>query len=244
MRTSHVGGVTVLTGAGISTSVGIPDFRGPDGVWTRDPTAERLLDIDAYVAEVDVRTAGWASWASHPAWRATPSPAHRALLALEGANALRGVVTQNFDGLHQLAGTASDLVAEVHGSLRTTSCLACGATQETPEVLARLGQDPDPHCPCGGVLKVDVVYFGEMLPGGTFERAVGATRACDVFVAVGSTLTVQPVASLAVEAVRSGARLVVVNRDPTPYDPLAADVRRGPIDVELPRLVQELLDQV
>lgn len=234
--------VTVLTGAGISTSSGVPDFRGPQGVWTRDPGAADLLDVDAYVRDPDVRERGWRTWAQHPVWDARPTPAHRALVDLERGGLLRALLTQNFDGLHRAAGSGDDVVVELHGSLATTSCLACGTRVATRDVLARLDDAPDPPCrTCGGVLKPDVVYFGELLPDGALERAAAAVRASGTFVAVGTTLSVLPVADLARVAVEAGARLVVVNAEPTPYDHLADEVVRIPIDAALPALVRALL---
>ncbi|MBO0899172.1 Sir2 family NAD-dependent protein deacetylase [Cellulomonas sp. zg-ZUI222] len=234
--------VTVLTGAGISTASGIPDFRGPQGVWTRDPHAADLLELDLYVRDPAVRERGWRMWAEHPAWHAHPTAAHRALVELERAGALLATLTQNFDGLHQAAGADPERVVELHGSLATTSCLRCGTTWPTREVLARLPAEPDPACTvCGGVLKPDVVYFGERLPEDALERAVAAATDAVTFVAIGTTLTVQPVASLAAVAVDAGARLVVVNAEPTPYDHLADEVVRDPIDEAVPALVADLL---
>lgn len=233
--------VTVLTGAGISTSSGIPDFRGPQGVWTQDPSAARLLEIGAYVRDADVRVQGWRAWAGHAVWHARPTAAHRALADLERAGGLRAVLTQNFDGLHQAAGSSDEHVVELHGSLATTSCLRCTTTWPTSEVLARLPDEPDPRCvECGGVLKPDVVYFGEQLPEDALSRAVAAATDAQTFVAIGTTLTVHPVASLAPLAVESGARLVIVNAEPTPYDHLADEVIRTPIDEAVPALVATL----
>ncbi|WP_250788509.1 SIR2 family NAD-dependent protein deacylase [Cellulomonas wangsupingiae] len=234
--------VTVLTGAGISTASGIPDFRGPQGVWTQDPDAATLLEIDAYVRDPHVRERGWRMWAEHPVWHARPTAAHRALVELERAGALIAVLTQNFDGLHQAAGSAPDVVVELHGTLATTSCLRCGATTSTRDVLARLPVEPDPACTaCGGVLKPDVVYFGERLPDDAVERAVAAATDAHTLVAVGTTLTVHPVAGLVPLAVESGARLVVVNAEPTAYDHLADEVVRDPIEEALPALVADVL---
>ena len=234
--------VTVLTGAGISTASGIPDFRGPQGVWTRDPAAADLLDIGPYVRDADVRVRGWRAWAEHAVWQARPTAAHRALVELERAGALVAVLTQNFDGLHQAAGSAPERVVELHGSLATTSCLRCGTTVPTRDVLERLAAEPDPRCAaCGGVLKPDVVYFGEMLPDDALARAAAAATDADVLVAVGTTLTVHPVAGLVPLAVDADARLVVVNAEPTAYDHLADEVVRTPIDEALPALVAALL---
>lgn len=237
--------VTVLTGAGISTGSGIPDFRGPQGVWTQDPAAAELLEIGRYMASADVRARGWAMWRDHPAWAARPTAAHRALAELERAGLLIAALTQNFDGLHQRAGSDPGHVVELHGTLTTTSCMRCGARWPTEQVLARLTDEPDPRCTeCGaGVLKPDIVYFGERLPDEALERAVNAATDAEVFVAIGTTLTVQPVASLAGLAVDRGARLVVVNAQPTPYDHLAAEVIREPIDEAVPALVAHLVEE-
>ncbi|HEY0119212.1 MAG TPA: Sir2 family NAD-dependent protein deacetylase [Cellulomonas sp.] len=234
--------IAVLTGAGISTGGGIPDFRGPKGVWTRDPSQAELLDIDAYMASADVRERCWLMWRDHPAWRAHATAAHRAIVELERAGELIAVLTQNFDGLHQAAGQSPGLVVELHGSLGTTSCLRCAEQWVTRDVLARLAVEPDPHhAGCGGILKPDIVYFGELLPDEALQRAVAAAQDAQVFVAVGTTLRVQPVASLAAIAADCGAELILVNDQETPYDELAARIVREPIDVAVPALVEELL---
>ncbi|VTR75939.1 SIR2 family NAD-dependent protein deacylase [Cellulomonas hominis] len=234
--------VTVLTGAGISTASGIPDFRGPEGAWTRHPEQVDLLEIGRYVADPEARRTGWRWWRANPAWGARPSAGHRAITELERAGRLQAVLTQNFDGLHQAAGSDPGQVVELHGTMRTTSCLACGARQATADVLARLDAEPDPPCTvCGGILKPDVVYFGEMLPDRALERAIAAAQDGDVFLAVGTTLSVQPVASLTGLAADSGAEVVIVNAEPTPYDRVADRVVREPIEDALPALVAELL---
>ncbi|WP_024286663.1 Sir2 family NAD-dependent protein deacetylase [Cellulomonas sp. KRMCY2] len=241
-NTARTPWVTVLAGAGISTGSGIPDFRGPHGVWTRDPEAARLLEHGWYVADADIRRRTWRMWRESPVWQAEPTPAHRSLVDLERAGALRAICTQNFDGLHQRAGSSAQMVLELHGSLTGSRCLSCGSGERTAEILARLDTDPDPHCArCGGLLATDVVMFGEALPGDVLDAAAEAAAACDVFVAVGSTLTVQPVASLTLVAAEAGARVVIVNDEPTPYDRLADTVDRRPIQVALPELVRELL---
>jgi NAD-dependent deacetylase len=232
----------VLTGAGISTGSGIPDFRGPAGVWTLNPERTRLLDIDAFVSERNVRVAGWLEWRDHPAWTSAPSIAHRALARLADARRLDVVLTQNFDGLHQAAGLPDSRVVEMHGTLRTTSCMACGKCVKTADVVATLVDNPDPACAtCGGILKPNIVYFGEALPADAINRAVQAAESSEVFVAIGTTLSVYPVASLAGLAVESGADLIIVNAEPTDYDTYASEVIREPIDVAVPALVDRYL---
>jgi NAD-dependent deacetylase len=233
--------ITVLTGAGLSTGSGIPDFRGPNGVWTLDPDAEKLLDHDWYVSDLAVRRRTWQMWRESPVWSAEPSAAHASLVELERAGALRAICTQNFDGLHQRAGSSPGVVLELHGSLPGSHCMDCGARQPTVELLARLDVEPDPRCAvCGGLMAVDVVMFGEALPREVLDAAVEAAAACSVFVAVGSTLTVQPAASLTRVAARAGARVIIVNAEPTPYDHLADEVDRHPIEQALPALVRRL----
>jgi len=234
--------LAVLTGAGISTGSGIPDFRGPTGVWTLHPERVRLLDIDAFLSDPEVRVAGWQDWLHSPARSATPTTAHLALARLVDAGALAEVLTQNFDGLHQAAGIPADKVIELHGTLHTTSCVRCGRGLPTAEAFADLGVHPDPACAhCGGVLKPDIVYFGESLPGDAINRAVEAASACDVFIAIGTTLSVYPVASLAGMAVEHGAHLIIVNAEATDYDRHATEVIRAPIDQAVPELVERYL---
>ncbi|SEJ13625.1 SIR2 family NAD-dependent protein deacylase [Demequina mangrovi] len=234
--------ITVLTGAGLSTAAGIPDFRGPDGVWTRDPSRARLLELDVFVGERAAREEGWRDWAAHPAWSARPAEAHRALARLVEAGLCRDVLTQNIDGLHQAAATPDDAVVEMHGALATTSCLDCGFGCPTRDVIDRLVVEPDPRCPyCGGILKPDVVYFGEALRSADLRRASRAARTCDTFVAIGTTLQVYPVAALAGEALAAGASLVIVNASPTSWDRDASLVIRDPIEEAVPALVEERL---
>lgn len=233
-------GVVFLTGAGMSTSAGIPDFRGPQGVWTLDPSSQRLLDLEAYQTEPHVRIAGWDSWRHHAAWRAQPTLAHHriGMVAQQGAT----VLTQNFDGLHQAGGAPEQQVLELHGSLATTGCMQCPARLDTFDVLARLDLEPDPHChDCGGILKPDVIYFGQMLDPGTLARAATAAEHARVFIAVGTTLGVYPVAALAGTAVRAGATLMIINHEPTDYDTFASAVIRDPIDQAVPELIDHLL---
>ena len=231
-----------MTGAGISTDSGIRDFRGPNGIWTKDPAAERLFTIEHYLADPEVRRRSWLARRENPAWGAEPNAGHLALVELERRGALRGLITQNIDRLHQKAGSSPDLVIEVHGNMVDAVCWSCGARSLTRDALARLDAgDPDPACEaCGGILKTATVMFGQSLDPVVLTAAADAARGCDVFVAVGSTLQVTPAAGLCDVAVRHGAELIVVNRDPTPYDELAVRVIREPISDALPALVDEL----
>ncbi len=232
--------VTVLTGAGISTESGIPDFRGPQGVWTRNPASQHLFTLQSYLADPDVRRLAWRNRLEHPAWTAEPNDGHRALVALERARRLRAIVTQNIDGLHQRAGSSAAKVIEIHGTLYDVECLDCGRRTSMRENLDRLeAGDEDPPClACGGIQKAATISFGQALRPDVLHAAMVAAADCDLLLAVGTTLQVQPAAGLADVAVRSGARLVIVNRDPTPYDALASAIVREPIGAVLPRLVQ------
>ncbi len=219
----------VLTGAGVSTDSGIPDFRGPNGIWTRDPRAERLSNIGYYIADAAVRRESWQRRLDHPAWGARPNGAHLALAKLEAAGRVGVLVTQNIDGLHLAAGSSPERVIEIHGSIRETACLACGDRRPMLETLARVrAGDPDPAClACGGILKSATVSFGQNLDPLLLARAREASAAADLFMAIGTSLTVYPVAGLPELALAAGARLVIVNAEPTPLDGLAHAVLHG-----------------
>ena len=231
--------VVALTGAGLSTDSGIPDFRGPQGVWTRDPKAERLSDIRHYVADPEIRRLAWQSRLAHPAWHARPGAGHVALAELERQGRLQAVVTQNIDGLHQKAGHATDRVIEVHGTMLFVACLSCDWRGPMPAIAARLrAGEADPPCErCGGILKSDTISFGQSLKPDVLDRATRAVQGCDLLLAVGTTLRVYPVASLVPIARERGARVVIVNGEPTALDELAHAVLRGPIGRWLPALV-------
>lgn len=214
--------VVVLTGAGISTDSGIPDFRGPNGVWTRDPKAERLSTLSAYVSDPEVRARSWQQRLEHPAWTAQPNAGHRALAELQRTGPVRTIITQNIDGLHQRAGATE--VIEVHGTLHDTVCLSCSDRRPMPETLARVraGEEDPPCAVCGGILKSATISFGQSLDEEVWAAAQRAAVGCDVFLAVGTSLSVYPVAGLCDLALAAGARLVIVNAQPTPYDEVAA----------------------
>jgi NAD-dependent deacetylase len=231
--------VTVLTGAGISTDSGIPDFRGPNGLWTRNPGAQRLFTLRDYIADPDIRRDAWRIRREHAAWTARPNSGHYALVELENAGKLRAIVTQNIDGLHQLAGNSEDLVIEVHGSLYEVECLSCHTRTAMSDTLERVAAgEEDPAClRCGGILKAGTISFGQPLVPAVFESARAAASECDVFLAVGSSLSVQPVAGLVDVASRKGAKVVIINADRTPYDARADARLDGPIGEILPTLV-------
>lgn len=235
--------LAVLTGAGISTDSGIPDFRGPQGLWTKNPGAERLSTYQVYMTDPDVRRRSWQSRLAHPAWTAEPNPAHQALARLAGSAIDTQVITQNIDGLHQRAGTPAGRVIELHGTMLDVVCTGCGDRTAMTGALDRVrAGEPDPPCQrCGGILKSATVMFGQPLFPGVFERAAIAAARCDLLLAIGSTLTVQPAASLCSIAADAGSALVIVNRDPTPYDGAATAVIRDPIGDAVPRIAGQLL---
>jgi NAD-dependent deacetylase len=228
--------VVVLTGAGISTESGIPDFRGPQGAWTKNPAAEKLSTIEHYLADPAVRRAAWLERLHSPVWMAEPNAGHRALVALEQRGKLHALVTQNIDELHQRAGQSPERVIEVHGTVRRTMCWACGQRTPMAETLARVrAGEADPACrDCGGILKSDTISFGQMLVPAVIERAMAVTEEADLLLAVGTTLQVYPVAGMVPAAAENGAVVVIVNGQPTPFDALAAVVIREPIGRVLP----------
>ncbi len=230
--------VVALTGAGISTDSGIPDFRGPQGVWTRNPGAEKQATIQHYLAEREVRVAAWQARLGHGAWSAQPNAGHRALVALERRGALHALITQNVDELHQIAGNSPARVIEVHGTIRKAMCWRCGERTPMQAVLDRVraGEDDPPCRGCGGILKSDTISFGQALVPEVIERAMTVAAQADVLLAVGTTLQVYPVAGAVPLARRSGARIVIVNAEPTAMDEIADAVLRGPIGEILPAI--------
>jgi NAD-dependent deacetylase len=232
----------VLTGAGISTDSGIPDFRGPNGLWTRDPSAERLSSFGVYTTDPAVRRRSWQARLAHSAWSATPNDAHKAL-AKVGEVIDTWVITQNIDELHQRGGTSGERILELHGTIFGVVCVGCGDRTEMATALDRVRNgEADPACErCGGILKSATVMFGQSLDRVVLAKAARAAQQCDLMLAIGSTLTVEPAASLCAVAVEFGASLVVVNRDPTPYDEIATEVITEPIGVAVPRIANLLL---
>jgi NAD-dependent protein deacetylase/lipoamidase len=229
--------IAVLSGAGISTDSGIPDFRGPNGLWTRDPSAERMSTFADYRDDPAVRLRSWQARLEHPAWTAAPNKAHRALVSLEDSGRLVALVTQNIDGLHQRAGSRA--VLELHGTMHETVCLTCNDRRPMREALDRVATGtPDPSCPvCGGILKSATISFGQPLDTEVLTAARDAALACDLMLAVGSSLSVQPAAGLVGLAAQAGATVVICNASETPYDDVAAIVLRGPLGEVLPTLL-------
>jgi NAD-dependent deacetylase len=230
--------IVALTGAGISTESGIPDFRGPQGVWTKNPKAERLSDIQCYMSDPEVRRLSWQSRLDHPAWQAAPNAGHRALVDLERAGKLHALVTQNIDGLHQLAGNAADKVIEVHGTMRDVMCMRCGWRAPMGHALDRVraGEEDPPCRECGGILKSATISFGQALVPEVIERAMQAAEAADLLLAIGTSLQVYPIAGAVPAAKSAGARVVILNAEPTPFDGIADAVLRAPIGEILPIL--------
>ncbi len=230
--------VVVLTGAGISTDSGIPDFRGPQGVWTLNPKAERMSDIRYYVADPEVRRLSWQSRLAHPAWTAQPNSGHRALVELERRGKLHVLVTQNIDGLHQRAGNARDRVVEVHGNLHQAVCLSCAWRGAMQDVLDRVrAGDVDPVCEtCGGILKSDTISFGQALVPDVIARAMSAAGETDCLLCVGTSLQVYPVAAVVPRAKAAGARVLIVNAQATAFDDIADVKLSEPISEVLPTL--------
>ena len=232
--------VVVLTGAGISTDSGIPDFRGPQGVWTRNPGAEKLATLQNYVAEPEVRKRAWRSRLESPAWTAEPNAGHRALVTLERRGKLDTLITQNIDGLHLAAGSSPARVVEIHGTMREVVCLDCGERAPMERALARVraGEEDPPCRSCGGILKSATISFGQGLVPEDLRRAERAAARCDLMLAVGTKLSVFPIAGVVPVAKRAGARVVIVNAEPTEMDELADAVLRGSISQLLPPIVE------
>ncbi len=228
--------VVVLSGAGISTDSGIADFRGPNGVWTRNPAAEKQSTLQHYLADPEVRKAAWRNRLDHPAWTALPNRGHTALVALERRGKLHALITQNIDELHRIAGNSPARILEVHGTMRRVVCWQCKLRTPMTTVLQRVraGEEDPPCTACGGILKSDTISFGQALDAATLDAAMQRASEADLMLAVGSTLQVYPVAGSVEVAKRAGARVVILNNQPTPLDDLADLVLRAPIGEVLP----------
>ena len=233
--------VVVLTGAGISTDSGIPDFRGPQGVWTKNPKAEKMSSLQHYLGDPEVRELSWQSRLANPGWHAIPNDGHRALVALERTGRMHTLVTQNIDELHQQAGSSPSLVVEVHGTMRRAKCWSCEGQWPMTVFLDRVrAGERDPGCPdCGGIVKSATISFGQSLVAADIARAFAAAASCDLLLCVGSTLSVGPVNQMVPAAAQSGASVVILNAEPTEMDRFASVLLRGSIGELLPDLVAD-----
>ena len=231
--------IVVLTGAGISTDSGIPDFRGPNGLWTKNPAAEKASNIEYYLRDPEVRAAAWQNRLHTPAWTAEPNHGHASIVELERRGRLHGLITQNIDGLHQKAGNDPDRVIEVHGTVWFTRCWECEDRRPMAESLDRVRSgEVDPPClVCGGILKSDTISFGQALVPEVIDRALRVSEECDVMLAVGSTLSVFPAANCVPRAKAAGAPVIIVNGDETAMDRYADWLLLGQIGDILPALV-------
>lgn len=231
--------IVALTGAGISTESGIPDFRGPKGLWTQNPKAEKLSDIRYYMADPEVRRLAWQQRLNHPAWQAKPNAGHLALAALEQRGRLHALITQNIDGLHQRAGNSRQKVIEVHGTVHEVVCMKCNWRGPMLSTLERVrAGEEDPSCKsCGGILKSATISFGQALVPEVIDRAMHAAEQADLLLAIGTSLQVYPVANVVPLAKTARARVVILNAEPTPMDGLADALLDGAIGEVLPQLV-------
>ena len=226
-----------FTGAGVSTESGIPDFRSPNGYWSRN----RIVQYQEFVSSREDRIEYWRqkveTWPQMK--QAKPNAGHAAFVELHRQGKLSAMITQNIDGLHQKAGLPPDLVHEVHGTTVEASCLSCGDRISSDEACARVASgELAPECrKCGGLLKPATISFGQPMPADVMAQAESAALNCDLFLAAGSSLVVHPAAMLPVVAKRAGARLVIVNREPTPVDEVADGRLEGEIGAILPALV-------
>ena len=231
--------IVVFTGAGISTDSGIPDFRGPNGLWTRNPLAEKTSTLSYYLNDPEVRKVAWEGRVRNFNGTAKPNDGHRALVHLQHAGKLSAVITQNVDGLHQDSGIEPLNVVEVHGTIKFARCWECNERRPMKYFIDRvIAGEEDPHCElCGGVVKSDAILFEQALVPEVIDRAFDEAGRCDVLLAVGSTLAVGPANQVVPRAKASGAKVVIVNGDTTQMDGYAHMLLRGSISPILQALV-------
>ena len=237
--------VVVFTGAGISTESGIPDFRSPGGIWERfnpeDFTYQRLM------SSPEARRKWWRIFQERGlTTEAEPNPAHCAIAELDKLGKLDCVITQNIDNLHQKAGLPDDKVFELHGNMRWAVCLSCGKRYPIEKIKARLDEGEEiPDCEsCHGILKPDIVLFGETLPEKVFEEATQRSHSADLFIVIGSTLIVYPAAYMPIYAVDSRAKLVIINLSPTPMDRQAAVLIKAKAGETMSKVIERVREKV
>ncbi len=231
--------ITVLTGAGISTDSGIPDFRGPQGVWTKNPEAEKKSTIQHYLADPEARKRTWKTRMGSFNRRAEPNVGHHSLVELERREKLHLLITQNVDGLHHDAGSDPSLIVEIHGTVREVMCMQCSDRNPMQYALDRVDAgEEDPACEkCGGILKPATISFNQSLVARDLQRSEEAAQGCDMMLAIGTTLGVFPIAAVVPIAKQCGARVVILNAEPTEMDHIADAVLRGGIADILPLIV-------
>lgn len=230
--------IVVLSGAGLSTDSGIPDFRGPNGLWTKNPDAEKASTLQHYLDDPELRKRAWQNRLAAPAFTASPNAGHFALVELEQRGQLSAIVTQNIDGLHQAAGNDPAKVIEVHGTVHWSRCWGCNDRRPMWQMLDRVrAGEADPSCEiCGGVIKSDTILFGQNLVPHVIEAAMVAAERSDLVLAVGSTLSVYPAANVVPRAKSAGARVIIANGEPTKMDHMADAVLIGSLSALLPAL--------
>jgi NAD-dependent deacetylase len=230
--------IVVLSGAGLSTDSGIPDFRGPNGLWTKNPAAEKASTLQHYLTDPELRKLAWQNRLSAPVFAARPNAGHAAFVELERRGQLLAIVTQNIDGLHQAAGTDPGRVLEVHGTVHWSRCWGCNDRRPMQSILDRVraGEEDPPCALCGGVLKSDTILFGQSLVPDVIDAALTAADRCDLILAVGSSLSVYPAANVVPRAKSAGARVVIANQEPTGMDRFADALLPGSLSEVLPRL--------
>jgi NAD-dependent deacetylase len=235
------GKIVVFTGAGVSTESGIPDFRSPGGIWDRfDPDD---FTYQKFISSASARQRQWQLlWKERLTETVKPNPAHHAIAELHRLNKLDCVITQNVDSLHQVAGVPDDKVFELHGSMRRVVCLQCHRRYTMPEVKKRLDAGEEvPDCEtCHGILKPDIVLFGEMLPDEVFSEAASRAERCDLFIVIGSSLVVYPAALLPSYATDAGTELIIINLSETPMDQQASIIIRAKAGEAMSRIMQKL----
>lgn len=231
--------IVAFTGAGISTDSGIPDFRGPNGLWVKNPLAEKTSTLSHYLRDPEVRKVAWQGRERTFDGSARPNAGHYSLAAIDRAGKLHAVVTQNVDGLHQDSGIAEHLVYEVHGTIKYARCWGCDDRRPMSEFIVRVrAGDPDPHCElCGGIVKSDAILFEQALVPDVINGSFLAAEQCDVLLAIGSTLAVTPAAYVVDRARAEKKKVIIINGEPTERDHYADLILRGDISQILGELV-------
>jgi len=237
--------VVVFTGAGVSTESGLPDFRSPGGIWDRfDPDD---FTYQKFIRHLETRKLWWQLFRERGlSTEIKPNPAHHAIYELDRLGKLDSVITQNIDNLHQKAGAPDEKVFELHGNVRWAVCLSCGQRYPFEQVKIKLDEGEEvPGCEaCGGILKPNIVFFGEMLPEEVLEASTHRAESADLFIVIGSTLVIYPAADIPARAVNSGAKLVIINLSPTPMDHKATVLVRAKAGETMAKVIQKVREKI